>query len=355
MVQISVQNFTEADMSGYLEMSCVEYGASVTTTDPDHVRWKHLKSPFGASSYVSLIENNRIVGRGLIQPRTLLTVGKSSNVASVMDLLINREHRTTPVHFIKLTKACGNVCKFDLIFHTSNERTFPLYSKLLRFPNPFSLQAYGFPVRLAGLLSSMIGKRVDALDWFTAPLRWLLQGIAYAAVSMTALDISEQMISDGELEKLSEKCLRQYGPHLARTNEFLKWRFVDAPLWPAAVYRIDGNGLFLGYVVTRKMTLGNLNHLVLMDFLIDPDASLWVCIALRLWLIGQAITSRADTLFTMINPLSAFARKCVAFPFISIPEKFLPHATPIFLREGADKSLGLDRTMHLTLGDLDYF
>jgi len=355
MAQISVENFTETDMEGYLDMSQQEYGDSVTTTDPRHIRWKHLESPFGVSSYVSLNENDRIVGRALIQPRTLRTAVKSYNIASVMDLLINREHRTTPVNFIKLTKACGNVGKFDLVFHTSNERTFPLYSKLLGFPNPFSLQAYGFPVRIAGLLCSVIGKRIDAIDWLTAPFRRLIEGAAYLVGSAASLSIEEKPISDSELEALSEKSLRLSGPLLARTNEFLQWRFYDAPLWPATVYRIDRRGLFLGYVVTRKMELGNLNHFVLMDFLIDPDAPLFVYIALRFWLIAKAGASKADTLFTMINPCSAYSRKCVGFPLMGIPEKLLPHGTPIFVRAGADKSLDLDGAMHLTLGDLDYF
>jgi len=63
-------------------------------------------------------------------------------------------------------------------------------------------------------------------------------------------------MSDHELEALSAKCLRHSGPHFARTNAFLKWRFTDAPLWPAAIFRIDRKGQFLGYVVTRQVELG---------------------------------------------------------------------------------------------------
>ena len=356
MAQISVKTFGEADLERFLEMSQLEYGAS-DSTNSDHIRWKHLDSPFGASAYVSLAETGQVVGRALIQPRTLCTASKVFNVASVMDLLIDREHRTTPINFINITKACGNVARCDLVFHTSNERTFPLYSKLLRFSNPFSLRAYGFPLRLAGLFSAIIGCRIDVIDWFTAPLRWLLGGIAYLANSVARLDISQSVMSDDELEMLCTKCLHQSGPHLARTNSFLKWRFGDAPLWPATVCRIDRKGQFLGYVVTRKVELGGINHLVLMDFILDPDTPLFVRVALRLWLIRKAITSKADALFTMVNSFSTIARKCVGFPLVSIPDRLLPHATPIFVRARSNfnKELEVDRSIHLTLADLDYF
>jgi len=85
--------------------------------------------------------------------------------ATVVDLLIDRAYRTTPRHVMKITKASSDMTHFDVIYHTSNQRTFPLYTKLFRFPNPFSLRAFGFPVRFAGLFASIIGPRIDALDW----------------------------------------------------------------------------------------------------------------------------------------------------------------------------------------------
>ena len=356
MTQISVAAFAETDLEVFLEMTHLEYGPS-DTTNPDHIRWKHLDSPFGVSTYVSLGDTGQVVGRALVQPRALHTASKAFNVASVMDLLIDQKHRSTPVNFINLTKACGNIENYDLVFHTSNERTFPLYSKLFRFPNPFSLRAYGFPVRLAGVFAAILGRRIDAIDWLTAPLRCLLVVIAYVVNFFVRLDITQRGMNDDELETLSTKCLQKSGPFLARTNAFLKWRFTDAPCWPATIFRIDRNGVFLGYVVTRKVELGGLNHLVLMDFVLDPDIPFFVQITLRLWLIRKAITSGVDSLFTMVNSYSTIARKCVGFPLLSIPDKLLPHATPIFVRAHSNdiKELESDRSIHMTLADLDYF
>ena len=356
MAQVLVDTFTVANLEDFLELSKSEYGPSVPT-NLDHTKWKHLDSPFGASTHISLVASGKIVGRALLQPRPMYTASQKFNAACVTDILIGREFRSPPTNFINVTKATGNVSKFDVVYHTSNERTDPLYSKLLRFPKPFSLRAYGFPLRFAGFLSVIIGRKIDALDWLTAPVRWLVGIIASSASFSARLDISPGVLDDDALAVLCAKCVRQSGPLLARTNAFLKWRFSDAPLWPATVHRVDQGGKFIGYVVTRKVELGGLTHLVLMDFVLDPDISHFARIALRLWLLRYAVTSKADALFTMVNPFNSIARKCVGFPLMSIPDSLLPHATPIFVRCVSDKKkeLETDRSIHLTLADLDYF
>ncbi len=357
MAQLSVRTFSEKDLPGFLTLSQSEYGTSASTTDAAHIRWKHLTSPFGASTYICLDVAGKVVGRALVQPRPLCTATRMLATASVMDLLIDREHRTTPGNFIQITKATGDATGFDLIYHTSNEKTFPLYSKLLRFPRPFSLSAYGFPLRLAGPLASRIGRRIGLLDTLTAPWRGLLTLLSLIASTLVRLDVAHAPIGEDELSTLSAKCLHRGGPHLARTSTFLKWRFTDAPQWPATVYRVTHKGKFMGYVVTRKVELDGMVHSVLMDVLLDVDIPLLARIALRLWLIRQAAAMGADALFTMINPGSEVARTAVGFPLIPIPERLLPHTTPIFIRvcgtEG--KTLETDGSFHLTLADLDYF
>ena len=356
MAKISVKTFSETDLNGYLELSQLEYGVTASS-DAEHIRWKHLNSEFGKSLYVNLAENQRVIGRALIQPRNLHTSLRTYKLGQVMDLLIDKSHRTTPANFINLTKACGNIKNYDLVFHTSNENSFPLYSKLFRFSSPFSLKSYGFPVRFASLCSLFIGHRINAIDVFTAPFRWLLLATSYAVNSVVRLDITENSMSDDEIETLCAKCLRESGSHLTRSNAFLNWRFRDAPVWPAMISRIDRKGYFLGYVVTRKVVLGGQTHFVLMDFIFDPSMACYARLSLRLWLIRKAIISRSDVFFLMANPFSNIASKGIGFPFISISEKLLPHTTPIFMRARTSDSekLELDRSIHLTLADLDYF
>lgn len=355
-VQVLIDTFREADLEDYLELSRKEF-SKATLTDPDPIRWKHLDSPFGASTFVRLVASGKTVGRVLLQPRSFYSATQKFHVACDMDLLVQREFRSPSSNFINLIKASDDILSFDFVYHTANKITHALYGRLLRFPNPFSLSAYGFPLRIAGLLSSIMGRRIDALDWLIAPFRWLVEALALAFNSIIRLDISQRPMSDELLENLFQNCLRQSGPLLGRTNDYLKWRFGDASNCPAKIFRIDRKGQLIGYVVTRQVEMGGLKHLVLMDFLLEADTPLSVQVALRLWLIRSAITLRADTIFTMVNSFNKMARKCVGFPLVRIPNELLPHATPIFVRPHPHRNseFKMDRSLHFTLADLDYF
>ena len=355
MVEISVRKFKIEDIDRYIEMSRSEYGDQATTSNFEHIRWKHLESPFGPSLYATLVQDGKVCGRALIQPRTLDNKKEKIQAGSVMDVLLDRSCRSTPIHFMNLTKACD--IDSGILFHTANERTNLLYKKLFKFPSPFSLKAYSFPVRITGFLKKLTSKNLYFIEWLINPYRWVLMALSNLLLKTTKLKISSSPMSDEDLKMLVEKIYKLDGKILTRSNDFIKWRFLNAPLWKAEVYRIDSRNRFYGYMVTRKIELENINYLVLMDYLVEPSLSIYKKIALRLWLIKKTIEKKADAFFTMANPLSPAAQTCVGFPFVPIPEKYLPHPTPIFIRT-KDKDLKVYETskkIHITLGDLDYF
>jgi hypothetical protein len=356
LAKVVVGLFTEEDLSDYIELSQTEYESSITM-DVDHIRWKHLDSPHGASTYIRLVVGDKVVGRALLQPRLIQTKTGQYSTACVADVLIDPLHRSPPTNFINLTNTSANISKFSSVFHTANERTEPFYHKLFRLPNPFSLRGYVLPTRVAGIFLKIIGYRINALDWFLFPFLYLIRFVAVVMISIVKIDIIKKLPNDANLSEISLKLLDDSGPLLTRTKSFLKWRLIDAPLWNANVYCIERKGQFLGYIATRVLDLNGLKHLVLIDFLVDTDISFFDRFALRLWLIRQAILSDVDALFTMINPMSKAAHTCVGFPMIRIPDKFLPHGTPIFFRANSDenKNVETDRMTHMTLADIDYF
>ena len=195
------------------------------------------------------------------------------------------------------------------------------------------------------------------MDWLISPFRLIIEQVTIILISVARLDITERLPDDDVLSQLFLKCLRNSGPLFARSKCFLKWRLIDGPLWPGTVYCIERKGKFLGYVAIRKLELNGLIFLVLVDFLLDPDLTLFNRLTLRSWLTLQAIKFNVDALFTMINPRSRTARICVGFPFVYIPDKLLPHGTPIFVRSRGNESqkLEAEKSTHMTLADHDYF
>ena len=355
MVEISVRQFEEEDLDRYIEMSKIEYGEQPTTSNLEHIRWKHLESPFGPSLYAALIQDGKVSGRALIQPRTLEHKKEKIQAGSVMDVLLDPSCRTTPSHFINLTKACD--LESGILFHTANERTNLLYKKLFKFPSPFALKAYCFPTRLTGFLKKLTNKNLSILECLISPYRWILAVLSKIFSKFTKIKISSNSIKADEIKELNERINKQDGKMLTRSKEFIEWRYIDAPLWKAEVLRVDVGSQFYGYLVIRKIGLDDLEYLVLMDYLIEPQISIYKKMALKLWLIKKTIETKADGFFTMCNPLSPIASVCIGFPFVPIPDKYLPHTTPIFIRTKYKdlKMYETSKTMHITLGDLDYF
>ena len=357
LAKLEVSRFTEKDLSEFIALAHSEYGPS-DATNFDHIYWKHAASPFGASTYIRLVADGKTVGCALLQPGLICTESGRFNVACVTDVIVAPAFRSPPTNFIDLTNASGNIADFSAVYHTGNNRTAPLYRKLLRFPMPISLQGYGLPVRFSGFFRKISGYRIGILDWLILPFRWLIEAVADIAVRAARLDISARLPDDDALASLCAKSVSNSGPIFARNRSFLKWRLIDAPLWAATVYCVERNGAFLGYVATRKLEFKGLAFLILVDFLLDPDLSFSDRFALRSWLASQAVKSGVDALFTMINPRSKLARICAGFPLARIPERLLPsHGMPIFVRSkaGSARHLETERATHVTFADLDLF
>ena len=355
MAKITVEPFTVSNLEEFLALSHSEYGPSAAS-NVDHIEWKHVASPLGASTYIRLVSNDKTVGRALLQPMLIYTESGQFSTACVTDVLIDPAFRSPPTNFINLMEASGNISAFRLVYHTSSNRTDLLYRKLFRFPKPFSLRGYGVPIRLAGIVCKISGRRVDALDWLISPFRRLIGLVAVVGIAVARLDVSVGLPDDDMLYRLFLKSLRNSGPMIARSTSFLKWRLIDAPLLAATVHCVERSGKFLGYLAIRKVELNGLTFLIIVDFLLDPDLSLFDRFALRAWLILQAIKADVDALFTMINPRSRAARICVGFPLIPIPDKLIHHRTPIFVRSqrNESRSLETEASTHMTLADLDY-
>lgn len=356
MNNVFVTSFKKKYLNEFIDLSQTEY-SSLSTANPCHIQWKHLESPHGPSTYIRIIENGKTIGRSLLQPRLIRTQMGEYSAGCVTDVLIDSQHRSSPSNFINLTNASANIAKFSSIYHTSNEVTEPFYRKLFRLPNPFSLSGYGFPTRISGLFLKVFGYRINVLDWLITPFHWLISFLVTIFMVITKINFSERMPNDEMLSVLSSKLLLNSGSFFSRNESFLKWRLEDAPLWKAKVFCLERERCFLGYVATRSLELNGLSYLVVIDFFIDTDLTFLQRLTLRLWLMRQTIKSGNDAIFTMVNPSSNASGVCVGFPFIRIPDKYLPHRTPIFFRANDIESqfVESERKMHMTLADIDYF
>lgn len=354
---VDVKVFARDDLEAFLGLSRAVYGSSSPAADADHIRWKHLSSVPGESTYVRLVADESTVGRALLMPRVMEMPSGQFRAAFVADVVIDPEFRSPPSNFANLTLAAGNLPEFDLVYHSSSRgRTDLLYRKFFRFPTPFSLRAYSFPTRLSGVVKKISGLTVPAVDWLLLPLHWLLELLAAGLTRAAGMSVKEQLPDETRLSLVVAKVVRQQGPTFSRTAAFLKWRMIDAPLWAGAVHCLERGNRLLGYVATRRVEMKGLSFLVVVDFLLDPDLSLLQRLAVRAWLARRAARANVDCLFTMVNAHSRAASALTGFPMVPIPHGLMPHQAAIFMRARHDGSrwLETDRAIHMTLADLDF-
>ena len=345
--------FSIFDISEYIKLSKSEY-KTPETTNIKHIEWKHCQSPHGGSIYCRLKKSKKVIGRSMIQPRNIIIDNVIIKSGCVSDLLIHVSHRSPPSNFIKLTNACNPNDNFDIIYHTSNKKSEGFYKNLFKYDQPFQLSSYMFPTKISGLILKLIKIRLEMLDLLLIPFYILLNLSKNLLKFYVKIDILERIPDNNELNELLYKIDT---PILDRSYEFLKWRFIDCPLWKAKIYCINRNGKFLGYFSIRTISISGLRHLVVVDYLIDRDTSFLDCLFIRLWLIKHSIKLNTDFIFIMINKKSPIAKMANKFPMIPVPDRFLPHSTPIFFRFNiAKRNLrGILITTHLTLADIDYF
>lgn len=349
------EKFSPEIIAEFAKLSRVEYGDLPAVTSKDHLNWKHLNGPFGASTALHLKDGDKIVGRTILQPRTFQLSDKKIKAAFVTDALVHPSYRRPVSNFLSLTLAIKEAKDFDVIFHSSNEKTENIYKKILRFSNPFSLQGFGLPLKLGKLFPEKFYLRNIFLKLMGAPYRLTLEAFLYLVRKFITVNLSEKCPQD--FDEFCQKECQKNNFLTVRNQEILQWRFRDAPLWKAGVSHVYGQEKYFGYIVWRQLELSGCSFFVIMDFLLNDELSKLRAFALRCLLIKKAMLSDADIIFTLLNPRTKLSKKFLGLPFVGVPDKFLPHATPIFVHANNPSLMAMEQetALHLTLSDIDYF
>jgi hypothetical protein len=93
-----------------------------------------------------------------------------------------------------------------------------------------------------------------------------------------------------------------------------------------------------------------------MDFVMRRNLTRMEKIAIKLLVVKYALKLTSDVLFTLANTNNPALRWLRGLPFIIIPDRLLPHPTPIFIHSSEEIYPSSNhKSIYLTLADLDYF
>jgi hypothetical protein len=357
MNSISLESFDVKRISEHISLGESVY-SSPEVINSEHILWKHLNNPFGASTSVSLRNGSNVLfGRSFIQPRTFwVTQFKFCRGATITDLVINPEERNAST-LIAMTRAIKSPEGFDVIIHTSNDNSDPIYRKLFKFPIAFTLAATGLPIRISNIIKPYLKSLVlcDVADFLISPWRGLLHSSAFIMGLVSNIKLSVAP-SDSVRAEIFEEFRQHAGPHFERNKQFLTWRFTEGPIFNGQVEWVWIHGDCLGYLSFKRVSLGGLNVLVILDAVLRRRLTLSEAIALKFIAARLAIDHACDAIFTLANIENPALKWIKGFPFLNIPDHHLPHSTPIFIHaQNEFEVLRSKNDIFFTLADLDYF
>ena len=86
-------------------------------------------------------------------------------------------------------------------------------------------------------------------------------------------EIKEVIRVDSEYDELWERCSKKFPIIVKRDSKFIKWRFMDDPVFKHTLLSIrDKNGVLNGYIDVRVSDLGDMKVGQIMDIFCDPDS-----------------------------------------------------------------------------------
>jgi hypothetical protein len=355
-LKITVKKVDTVSVDNFIKLARIEYGNKDTVTQRDHIIWKHLATANGPSTSVNLQHDQKVVGRILLQPTDIYIKGRKIDIAFAVDSLVHPAFRRPFSNFLSIIKEIKNVKEFAFVLHTSNENTEGIYKSILKLDCPISLSGYGLPINIRNIAKKFLGFKIPFLQFINYPIIWTIEALFFLSGNLSKLNISPKAPGNQVHNEFLLGAADLNEMNVLHNLRFLKWRFEESPLWKADIQYIYRGSVYLGYIVLRHIELEGLRFTVVMDFSVHKNITKIQKIFIRMYIVKQALMSCDDVVFMLFNSKAKSVKRFLGFPFIHIPDKYLPHKTPFFMHVvDTDVDVKSIANLNITLADIDYF
>jgi hypothetical protein len=254
---VGIRAYSPTDLRAVLDLLQAALGAGpVRDRTSSFFRWKHFDNPFGHSYLVVAEDDGRIVGLRAFMRWRFVAGDRRISAVRAVDTATHPASQGRGI-FSRLTlSALDDLAgDTDLIFNTPNEKSLPGYLKM-------GWEIVGeVPIRV----------RVRR------PIR-LLRHRRSVRSTETAADPGPAVVADGVGDVLEDgediaELLRDSEANegaiaTAKTVEYLRWRFADAPDLGYRAIREDRHGIIAGLAIFRVRPRGVLWETTLAELLV---------------------------------------------------------------------------------------
>ena len=339
----------------YIKLSKAEYGDAAAVSKSEHLRWKFIENPQGASTGIHLYDaSGELMGRMTALTRRFLHEGKDYRAAHIVDFLVHPKMRGMPALF-QLATGLKKLSGFDfLLIIAPNPAGATVWEKLLKMRGRFDLDIMAAPLRPFATLQAMGklggGKVFSVLDW---SWQLLVGSGARFSSHLANTQIESHWPRPDELDRMLSAGSTSQAIGF-RSADYLDWRYRRSPVFKYNMSFLREHGELIGYVVTRRTVHDGIDCMFVVDAFCGSGTKLRSLQAAVHAEISRAARSGPQLALIMGNrawgPLSAIS----GLPFLKVPSRVLPRKTAVFAEWLTPAAFEIRRdNFYVSLGDSD--
>jgi len=344
-----LKKFTRSETHDFVKLSKSEYSNKNPVTSKDFINWK-FSSYFIKPVYIyKYLLNNKCTGRVMLPQNKLIVGDDSFETINPCDLLIHKSYRKSPNIFLNLIKGPRQFSN-KIFIHTSNNNSDKLYRILLKYKKGCVLDAFAFP---SNILFFIPGNFLNIIRYiFNFPFLISVKVFIKLLKFITNIETTSGFPSETEEQELYDSIKSKKHPFYARSKKFFRWRYSNYN--SENVYSLKimiGKKAIINTVLLANEFKG-FKVCMIMDSIASDNAVYGARLLNFLCIIEFAMTKNSNFIFSLFNKKSHIFKSLYSFVLPKIPSSFLPHETPLYIRD--PNNLCFDR-FHCVLSDLDYF
>lgn len=347
LLKFIFKKFTRFDIKNFVNLSKTEYPKDNPVTLKNYVEWKFSKS-YNPVFIYSCKYKDHIVGR-IVYPVNMLTLG-SHKVKTInpVDFLVHRDHRNKPSIFMNLINGPKDFFLKNIIIHTSNNKSDPLY-RLLKFDIKAILDAFFLPTSLLPFIPYKINQFLFFLNY---PILILTRLSIYFFRIFFGYEIIRRFPNQEERDALYKSLKDKKEPFYERTDNFNNWRYSRYNSNSIQSFIIKKEGKVYANSVLLASHFSLFKVCFVMDSVVSSNINNLTKILHFLVLLEFSFIKKCNFIFFLINRKTITYKKLYSFLFLKIHKSLLPHETPIYIRNSGNYNF---HNYHSLLADLDYF
>ena len=253
------------DLSQLVTLSESVYGYSPDGSSKDYFHWLYHENPRGKAIVGNAECRGELVGHYAVVPIRIWLGGQERIAGLGVNARTKREFQGRAI-FARLVAQVGEAVERQGIRTTyvvPSQQSKPWFVKKLSFTEWSPLQLWVRPLQPASVLRSMrgwgqsAGGIADILDAALRPLVKLIQ----ARANPYCLEIKRIDGFGPEFDNLWGQAKAQFHFSIARTSDYLHWRFGTVPTREYKVWGVYSEGSLVSYAIGRVCQLRQLPEL----------------------------------------------------------------------------------------------